>query len=302
VTQVGPIKRDGQIVSVTLISMDVTERKQMQQKLEEYSQQLEQMVETRTKQLKEAQEKLIKSERLAAIGEVAATVGHDLRNPLTGIAGATYYLKKKLDSKMDKTTEEMLKLIEENIEYSNNIIKDILEYSREIKLELTEAAPKSITKRALSLVKVPNNIEVLDATNDEPKIRVDVEKMKRVFVNIIKNAIGAMSNGGKLTIASREKDGVLEVVFADTGNGMAKEVMEKIWTPFFTTKAKGMGLGLPICKRIIEAHGGNISVESTVGKGTTFTVTIAIKPKIEEGGEKTWVNVPESLLSTTMKA
>jgi PAS domain S-box-containing protein len=300
-TQVGPIKHDGQIVSVTLIAVDVTERKQMQQKLEEYSQQLEEIVEKRTRQLKEAQEKLIKSERLAAIGEVAATVGHDLRNPLTGIAGAAYYLKKKLDSKMDKTTEKMLKLIEENIEYSNNIIKDILEYSREIKLELAETAPKAIAKEALFLVKVPNNIEVLDATRDEPKIRVDMNKMKRVFVNIIKNAIDAMPKGGKLTIASREKDGVLEIVFADTGIGMAKEFMGKIWMPFFTTKAKGMGLGLPVSKRIVEAHGGNISVESTVDKGTTFTVAIPIKPKIE-GGEKAWVNLPESLLSTTTKA
>jgi len=297
-----PITIEGQPIGYVGVYKDITERKQMEKKLEEYSQHLEELVEKRTRQLKEAQEKLIKSERLAAIGEVATTVGHDLRNPLTGIAGATYYLKKKLDSKMDKTTEEMLKLIEENIEYSNNIIKDILEYSREIKLELKEAAPKSITKGALSLVRVPNNIEVLDATQDEPKIRVDVEKMKRVFVNIIKNAVGAMSNGGKLTIASREKDGVLEIVFADTGTGIQKDVLEKIWTPFFTTKAKGMGLGLPICKRIIEAHGGNISVESTVGKGTTFTVAIPIKPKIEEGGEKVWVNVPESLLSTTTKA
>jgi len=297
-----PITIEGQPIGYVGVYKDITERKQMEKKLEEYSQHLEELVEKRTRQLKEAQEKLIKSERLAAIGEVATTVGHDLRNPLTGIAGATYYLKKKLDSKMDKTTEEMLKLIEENIEYSNNIIKDILEYSREIKLELKETTPKSITKGALSLVKVPNNIEVLDATQDEPKIRVDVEKMKRVFVNIIKNAVGAMSNGGKLTIASREKDGVLEIVFADTGTGIQKDVLEKIWTPFFTTKAKGMGLGLPICKRIIEAHGGNISVESTVGKGTTFTVAIPIKPKIEEGGEKVWVNVPESLLSTTTKA
>jgi signal transduction histidine kinase len=94
----------------------------------------------------------------------------------------------------------------------------------------------------------------------------------------------------------------VEVIFVDTGIGMAKEVMEKLWTPFFTTKAKGMGLGLSICKRIIEAHGGRISVESTIGKGTTFKVTIPKEPKLKEkGGEKVWVNVPESLLSTTTK-
>jgi two-component system, sporulation sensor kinase E len=280
---------------------DITERKQMQKKLEEYSQQLEELVEKRTSQLREAQEKLIKNERLATIGQVASMVGHDLRNPLTGIAGATYYLKKKLESEADKTIMEMLTLIEKDIEHSNRIISDLLEYSREIKLELTATNPKSIVRSALSLVEVPNNIRVLDFTNDEPKITVDAEKIKRVFINIIKNAIEAMPDGGSLRIKSRKSDSSLEITITDTGVGMSKDVLEKIWTPFFTTKAKGMGLGLSICKRIVEAHNGNISVESEVGNGTSFTITVPVMPK-SEGGEKAWVNVPESLSSTTTKA
>jgi signal transduction histidine kinase len=127
--------------------------------------------------------------------------------------------------------------------------------------------------------------------------------MKRVFVNFLKNAVEAMPQGGKLTISSRTSDGNVEFTFTDTGVGIAKEVWEKIWTPFFTTKAKGMGLGLAICRRIVEAHQGKISVESIVGEGTTFTVTIPLEPKPGiEGGGKAWVNIPESLLSTTMKA
>jgi PAS domain S-box-containing protein len=301
-TQVGPIKRDGQIVSVTLITMDITERKQMQQKIEEYSQQLEVLVEKRTRQLKEAQEQLIKSERLAAIGQVAAMVGHDIRNPLTSINSAAYYLKTKLSQKMDTKSKEMLELIEKDIQYANKIIADLVEYSREIRLELTETTPKSIMKNALSLVEIPKNVQIADLTQNEPKIKVDIDKIERVFSNFIKNAVDAMPEGGKLAILSKESNGNLEIMFVDTGIGMAKEIMEKIWIPFFTTKAKGMGLGLPICKRVIEAHGGIISVESIVGKGTTFTVTIPIKPKIKGGGEKVWVNVPESLLSTTTKA
>lgn len=269
--------------------------------IKEYADQLELKVEQRTQELMEAQNRLLKSERLATIGEIAAMVGHDLRNPLTGIAGATYYLKMKSDPKMGKKTKEMLELIEGDIEYSNKIINDLLEYSREIQLELTETTPKIIIKEALSLVKVPKNIQVSDSTRTEPRIRVDVEKMKRVFINIIKNAIDAMPKGGKLTIKSKKTDGNLEIAFADTGIGMSKDVVEKLWTPLFTTKAKGMGLGLPICKRAVEAHGGNISAESTVGKGTTFTVTIPIQPQLE-GGEKIWVNMQESLLSKTTKA
>jgi len=295
---------DGSFAGSLAIVVDVTERKQMQQKLEEYSQQLEVLVEKRTRQLKEAQEQLIKSERLAAIGQVAAMVGHDLRNPLTGINGAAYYLKTKLDQKLDIKSKEMFEIIEKDVQHANKIITDLMEYSREIKLELTETTPKSIMNDALSLVEIPKNVYIEDLTQNEPKTKMDIDKMKRVFSNFIKNAVDAMSDGGKLAISSRESDGNVEIMFVDTGMGMAKEVMEKLWSPFFTTKAKGMGLGLAICKRIIEAHGGKISVESIVREGTTFTVTIPIepKPKEEEGSEKIWVNVPESLLSTTTKA
>lgn len=294
------IKYEGESAILGILT-DITTRKQMEKKLEEYSQQLEELVEKRTRQLKEAQEQLLKSERLAAIGEVAAMVGHDLRNPLTGIAGATYYLKTKFGPKIDKKTKEMLELIEKDIEYSNKIINGLLDYSKEIRLELIETTPKSIIKDALTLVKVPKNIQILDLTENKPKIEMDVQKMKRVFVNIIKNTVDAMPEGGKLTITSNESNGNLEIAFTDTGTGIPKDIVEKIWTPLFTTKAKGMGLGLSICKRIVEAHRGSISVESTVGKGVTFTVTLPTKPKIE-GGEKTWVNVPESLLLTTTKA
>jgi len=298
---VAPITVEGRLTGYVGLYKDATERKQMERKLQEYSEHLEELVEKRTRQLKEAQEQLLKSERLAAIGEIAAMVGHDLRNPLTSIAGATYYLKTKLEQKMDKTAKDMVELIEKDIKYSDKIISDLLRYSREIHLELTETTPKSITKHALTSIKVPKNIRISNLTDNKPKIKIDAQKMNRVLVNITKNAIDAMPKGGKLTITSKKTNGKLEITFTDTGRGMQKDIFEKIWTPLFTTKAKGMGLGLPICKRIVEAHGGDISVESIVGKGTTFTVTIPIKPKLE-GGEKIWVNVPESLLSTTTKA
>jgi len=243
------------------IIRDITERRQMEQ------------------QLKDA-------ERLATIGEVAATVGHDLRNPLQGIAGATYYLKMKLGSKVDNESRRMLEIIEEDIEYSDKIINDLLEYSRELRLELADTSARSLVKGALSVVKVPTNVRIVDSTKSKPRVRADAGKMKRVFVNLIKNAVEAMPKGGMLKIASKKSNGNLEITFSDTGIGMPKQVMEKIWSPSFTTKSKGIGFGLSICKRIVEAHGGSISAESTGERGSTFTVKLPIEPTMKEVQEK----------------
>ncbi|MFP3984803.1 MAG: PAS domain S-box protein [Candidatus Bathyarchaeia archaeon] len=272
------------------------------QQVEDYALHLEEKVEERTNELKEAQKRLLKSERLAAIGQLAGMVGHDLRNPLQGIAGAAYCLRTRLASVVDKTSKEMLKVIEKDIQRSNKIINDLLEYSREMKLELIETNPKSLVNETLSQVETPKGIKIVDMTRRTPKVKIDADKMRRVFINLIKNAVDAMPKGGTLTIRSRKTGDCLAISFTDTGIGMSKRTLSKLWTPLFTTKARGMGFGLPICKRIAEAHGGKISVESNPHKGSTFTVTIPISPKIEaEESEKIWLNVPESLLSKTTK-
>lgn len=295
-----PIKdKYGRVVGIVGISRDITERMKMEEELKGYSEHLEELVDERTKELKEAQSQILKSERLAAIGQLAGMVGHDLRNPLTGIEGATYYLKKRYGNKLDAKAEEMLEIIEKNISYSNKIINDLLDYSREIKLELTQSTPKTITKEAFSLVKIPKNVKIVDLTETKPEIKIDIDKMKRAFVNLIKNALDAMPGGGKLTITSKESMNHWKIAFSDTGKGMTKRMLENIWSPLFTTKAKGMGFGLAICKRAVEAHGGKLSVKSTVNKGTTFTLTIPIDPP--EKKEELWTNLPEPLLSIAQK-
>ncbi|MGA3191747.1 MAG: GAF domain-containing protein [Candidatus Bathyarchaeia archaeon] len=264
-------------------------------KLEEYADHLEAKVEERTRELKEAQNRLLKSERLAAIGELAGMVGHDLRNPLTGITGAAYYLKSKVTEMMNGKAREMLEIIEKDIAYSNKIINDLLDYSREIKLELVESSPKAVVEEALSLVRIPRNVKVLDLTENEPKVEVDVDKLKRAFVNIIKNAVEAMPKGGRLTIRNKTSTNDCEIAFSDTGTGITDHTLQNMWSPLYTTKAKGMGFGLPICKRLVEAHGGKIAVETALAKGTTFTVSIPIhQPKQEES----CTFVPEPSLQT----
>jgi signal transduction histidine kinase len=297
---VTPLKdKDGNVIAALELTVDITEKKLLQKKLKGYSEKLEQLVEDRTDQLQQAQAKLVKSERLVAIGELAAMVGHDLRNPLTGIMGAAYYLKTKHTPELGAKGKEMLETIEKAILYSNKIVNDLLEYSRDLKLELTETTPKELLKNSLSLIEVPKEIQLVDATEDKPKFKADAEKMRRVFVNLIKNAFDAMPEGGTLTVQSRKVKGRLEIAFKDTGTGMSKETLSKIkgGVPLFTTKAKGMGFGVPICKRIAEAHGGKLLVESKLGKGTTITIKVPVNPKPTNEGEDKWI-FNESMLQT----
>jgi signal transduction histidine kinase len=245
--------------------------------------------------------KLRKAEHLAAIGQLAAMVGHDLRNPLTGITGATYYLKTKLEAKMDARAKEMVETIERAIAHSDKIITDLLKYAEEMKLDVSETEPRSILSEVLSHVKVPSNVRILDKTKEAQRIKCDQEKMKTAFAKLVENAFDAMPNGGMLTVEStRAKEGVT-ISFSDTGVGIPSEVMKKLWSPLFTTKAKGMGLGLTICKRIVEAHGGTISAESSTGKGSTFTITVPPDPRTKQEDSEIFMAIPEHPLSTLEK-
>jgi PAS domain S-box-containing protein len=292
-----PIKdKNNKVLGLVGISRNITKLKEAEEELKLHSDHLEELVEQKTKQLKQA-------ERMAAIGELAGMVGHDLRNPLTGIKGAIYYLKTKYGAEIDVSGKEMLETIDKAIDHSNKIINDLLDYSRDLTLELGNTTPKLLLKNALSLIEVPERIQIIDATKDKPEIKVDREKMNRAFVNIITNAIDAMPETGTLTVTNKAVKGNVKIAFKDTGTGMSEETLSKLklWSPLFTTKAKGMGFGLPVCKRIVEAHGGKISVESTLGKGTTVTITIPVNPQPVDEGEEKWI-FNESWLSATPTA
>jgi|GEM_PF-670750 len=297
-----PIKdKNGKVVAALELAIEITERKQLQNKLAEYSQRLEEIVQQRTAQLKKTQAELVKSERLAAIGELAGMIGHDLRNPLTGIKNSTYYMKKKGEKIASTQAKEMLETIDKCVDYSNKIINDLLDYSREIHLSLEITSPRKLLHDSLAMVKIPRTIHVKNMLGESPVLPLDQDRIKRVFVNLLKNAVDAMPNGGTITVEGRLLKDALEISLADTGTGISEDILPKIFTPLFTTKAQGMGFGLAICKRIIEAHGGTITVKTAKGQGTTFTLTLPFKPKTENGGENVWINVPESSLLTMTK-
>jgi signal transduction histidine kinase len=140
----------------------------------------------------------------------------------------------------------------------------------------SDTTPNKIITSALQVAKVPDRIRVRNLTLEEPIITVDPDRMKRVFVNLVENAVDAMPNEGTLTISSKESNGFVEILFSDTGAGMPKEVMENLWKPLQTTKAKGMGMGLAIVKRIVDAHGGKVSLENRTGEGTTISIQLPI--------------------------
>jgi PAS domain S-box-containing protein len=239
------------LAKVLVSIIDLTERKKMEQRLQQ-------------------------AERLAAVGETAAMVGHDLRNPLQGMAAAVHLLRQ--ESLTAEERNEMMQLIEKSIHYSDSIIRDLSDYSAEIQLKLAEATPNLITGDAIGAIKVPQNVTVRNLSEDQPTLRVDLDRMRRVFINLIENAIDAMPQGGTITISSRRSDGKVEIALTDTGSGISEKVMGNLWKPLQTTKAKGLGLGLAICRRIVDAHGGSMSVKSEVGRGTALAIQLPIRP------------------------
>jgi PAS domain S-box-containing protein len=262
--------------NLLIILRDITERKISDEKLRLYSKQLKEHSEHLEELVAERTNELRKAERLAAIGETAAMVGHDLRNPLQGIAAALHLLRQQ--SLTTNERDEMLQLIQNSIESADAIVRDLSEYSAEIILELADTTPKSLTREAIRAVKVPPTVSVQDLSQNHPTLKVDTGKIKRVLVNLIQNSISAMPQGGTLMISSRLWNDTVEIALTDTGSGMPENVMKNLWKPLQTTKAKGLGLGLPICKRIVDAHQGTISVKSKAGEGTTVTIGLPIKP------------------------
>jgi signal transduction histidine kinase len=245
--------------------------------LKEYSEHLEDLVNEKTKQLKEA-------ERLATIGETAAMVGHDLKSPLQAAVNTLYLAKEtlgsmKLDEKDMLSMDEYCDRLSKYLSYMNRIVSDLQDFARPLKPEYAWVDLRRLLSDSLNTIQVPKGVGVsVDVAEGFPKVRADPLLMQRLSTNLANNAVQAMPDGGALRISARLSGGSLTLKFSDTGVGISEENLGKLFVPLFTTKSKGSGLGLAICKRIAEAQGGTIAVESKVGAGTAFTVTIPQPP------------------------
>jgi PAS domain S-box-containing protein len=260
----------GEVVGSVHVARNITRRKEMEQKLEDYNRHLETLVEEKTKELRD-------SERLATIGQTAGMVGHDIRNPLQAIMSDLYLEKLEIatlpEGEVKANLQESITGIEQNVFYINKIVADLQDYARTLNPRREDINLEHTVKEVLTMVAIPKTVQVqVVAENGYPRLTADATMMKRVLVNLVQNAVQAMPNGGSLTLKTEAKRGKVTVSVEDTGEGIPDEAKDKIFKPLFTTKSKGQGFGLAVVKRLVEAQGGTISFKSKMGKGTKFTV------------------------------
>lgn len=298
------ISFDGKPASFGIV-VDITARKKFERELTEYKENLEKSIKTRTreienqvdklnksqramlfmvedlnktsKQLKDTQDELLLKERLAILGQFSGSISHELRNPLSVIDSSTYFLKDALNNG-DKKTLEHLDRIKTGVRTSTSIIESLLNLTRMKKPRMENFDLISIINKSIDEVKFPKGIKLTtNFHSDEEIISCETLQIKIALKNIIKNGLESMESGSEFTISTIvENKGNVKVVLKDTGKGISKEDIKKIFLPLFTTKAKGIGFGLPITKMIIENHHGEIKVRSEPGEGTEFTLVFPV--------------------------
>jgi len=291
-------EKEGKISRFIEISRDITERKREE---EEITHRLEQMVEERTRQLKETHDKLIHQDKMASLGKLAASVVHEINNPISGILNLTMLLKRILkegtvDAGEMANFDRYLDLMETETRRISRIVSSLLAFSRQPKIELKRLSVNQLIEHTLflnaNLLKIARVRIEKDLDPDLPDVVGSADQLQQVFMNLMSNAAEVMEpmGGGVLHIGTRHNptDRKVMVRFADTGTGIPRENISRLFEPFFTTKThrKGVGLGLSVAYGIIQEHGGSIEVRSTEGKGATFEVELPLEqPGVAHGPE-----------------
>jgi signal transduction histidine kinase len=240
------------------------------------------------------EERLRRAERSAISSRVAAGIAHEIRNPLSFISLSVDYVRDKFAPAAEQTRADFTKLmdsIKEEINRLNGLVSDFLNLGRPARLKLRELDVRALVEEVVGLVRAKADQQGVGLAvrvvpepggvrSSDTHINADADQLKTCFSNLAINAVQAMSEGGALTITLYPHPPYVEVEFADTGQGIAPESLEHLFEPYYTTKEKGTGLGLALTKKLIEDHGGQMTVESEVGIGTTFTVTLPRAPDL----------------------
>ncbi len=265
------------------------------EELREWSRTLEERVEEKTREIRQMTRQMVQVEKTASLGRLAATVAHELNNPLAGIVAYAKLVERRLQRRLppDEERERILRdlaLIREESLRCGGIVKDLLTYARETKPTLEEAPLHEVVKRTLRLARHHFELAGVEVRPElrleDDRIVCDPHRLEQALLALVVNAVEAMPGGGILTVGTRqgpsEETVILEV--ADTGVGIPPEVQERIFEPFFSTKeeTKGVGLGLAVVQGIVRRHGGRILVRSTPGEGTVFTIELPRQPSEQD--------------------
>ena len=232
-------------------------------------------------ELRDTQQALVQAERLAAVGRLAASVAHELRSPLMVMRNSLFFLDRLFSGPRKPSAEVVrrhLGKLDTEIDRQSKIINDLLFFSRNRPRTLGDVDLNALLQETLMRVPRAESIVVdADLDPDLPTIRADGDQLQQVFVNLISNAVQAMREGGTLRVTSTCGPVFATVVISDSGYGIPQEYQRRVFEPFFTTKENGIGLGLAVTKSIVEGHRGDIAVESILGEGTTFTVSLPVE-------------------------
>jgi signal transduction histidine kinase len=241
---------------------DISDRKRAEKALQD-----------KTRALEAAQEELVRHEGLATLGQLAGGVSHELRNPLGVIKNSVYYLKMVVPD--DERVRKHLAILDREVATATRIISGMLDFARTTPPMRAPTDVNSLVRDGLERLMAADSVRIeRDLAEGLPPVMVDADQVRLVLDNLLSNATQAMPEGGVLTVRTRSAGGRVEICVEDTGAGIAPEHLERIFEPLFTTKSKGIGLGLALARRLTEANDGTIRVETAAGGGTRFLVEL----------------------------
>lgn len=287
-----PLETDDGLL-VTSIIRDITERKRLEEQLRLYTADLERLVNERTAELRATEEQVLQSERLAAVGRMAAQVAHEIRNPLSSIGLNIELLADEIrEHRWDDSDEaqELIQITLSEIERLNEVIRDYLLFARMPIKQLRSESINSLVNDLVKLIRPEAKRAhvrlVCSLGQGLPTVKIDRSLVEQAVFNCVRNAIEAMPDGGTLTITTWSAGTHVDVSIVDTGLGIQPEHLTKVFDPFYSTKDKGTGLGLPYVRQIITEHGGQVLLQSTPDIGTKVTLQLPVLNRPDESGTK----------------
>jgi hypothetical protein len=270
------------VIGVVLNFRDITEYRNMEEQIREYNKDLKKIVEERTTRIKELERQRMENEKLAITGRMAARVAHEINNPLAGIQYSFLLIKDSIPE--DHEHYEYVGRIDKEIKRISSIVRQMLDLSRPPKQALQEFNINTIILDVVAMLKVNCDKQGVtvnyDTCSESLKVYMYEDSLRQVLFNIIQNAIDASLEGGRVDITLKNVNGHLKIMVADKGSGIPEELELKIFEPFFSTKGKiptgGLGLGLSICKGMVDMMGGSLSFESKENEGTVFIIELPV--------------------------